>query len=39
LLIQAALETTRGRRFEAAVKLGIVRNTITRKIQVLHIEA
>jgi two-component system nitrogen regulation response regulator GlnG len=39
LLIQAALATTRGRRIEAAVKLGIGRNTITRKIQELRIEA
>ena len=39
LLIQAALATTRGRRIEAAVKLGIGRNTITRKIQELHIES
>jgi len=39
LLIQAALATTRGRRIEAAVKLGIGRNTITRKIQELQIEA
>ena len=39
LLIQAALATTRGRRIEAAVKLGIGRNTIARKIQELHIEA
>jgi two-component system nitrogen regulation response regulator GlnG len=39
LLIQAALATTRGRRIEAAVKLGIGRNTITRKIQELHIDA
>jgi two-component system, NtrC family, nitrogen regulation response regulator GlnG len=31
-LIQAALSTTRGRRIEAAVKLGIGRNTITRKM-------
>ena len=38
LLIQAALATTRGRRIEAALKLGIGRNTITRKIQELHIE-
>jgi two-component system nitrogen regulation response regulator GlnG len=38
LLIQAALATTRGRRIEAAVKLGIGRNTITRKIQELKIE-
>jgi two-component system, NtrC family, nitrogen regulation response regulator GlnG len=34
-LIQAALATTRGRRIEAAQKLGIGRNTITRKIQEL----
>lgn len=34
-LIQAALATTRGRRIEAAHKLGIGRNTITRKIQEL----
>ena len=38
LLIQAALASTRGRRIEAAVKLGIGRNTITRKIQELKIE-
>jgi two-component system, NtrC family, nitrogen regulation response regulator GlnG len=37
-LIQAALSTTRGRRIEAAIKLGIGRNTITRKIQELGIE-
>lgn len=37
-LIQAALTTTRGRRIEAAVKLGIGRNTITRKIQELGLE-
>jgi len=37
-LIQAALATTRGRRIEAAHKLGIGRNTITRKIQELGIE-
>jgi two-component system nitrogen regulation response regulator GlnG len=37
-LIQAALATTRGRRIEAAVKLGIGRNTITRKIQELGID-
>jgi two-component system nitrogen regulation response regulator GlnG len=37
-LIQAALATTRGRRIEAAQKLGIGRNTITRKIQDLGIE-
>lgn len=37
-LIQAALSTTRGRRIEAAVKLGIGRNTITRKIQELGLD-
>jgi two-component system nitrogen regulation response regulator GlnG len=37
-LIQAALAATRGRRIEAAQKLGIGRNTITRKIQELGIE-
>ncbi len=37
-LIQTALATTRGRRIEAAHKLGIGRNTITRKIQELHLE-
>ncbi|WP_295522660.1 nitrogen regulation protein NR(I) [Limnohabitans sp. Rim8] len=37
-LIQSALATTRGRRIEAAHKLGIGRNTITRKIQELGID-
>ncbi len=37
-LIHAALELTRGRRIEAAHKLGIGRNTITRKIQELGLE-
>lgn len=37
-LIQAALFSTRGRRIEAAHKLGIGRNTITRKIQELGLE-
>jgi two-component system nitrogen regulation response regulator GlnG len=37
-LIQTALAATRGRRIEAAQKLGIGRNTITRKIQELHLE-
>ena len=37
-LILAALEHTRGRRIEAANKLGIGRNTITRKIQELRLE-
>ena len=36
-LIRAALASTRGRRIEAAQKLGIGRNTITRKIQELGI--
>jgi two-component system nitrogen regulation response regulator GlnG len=34
-MIQTALEITRGRRIEAAQRLGIGRNTITRKIQEL----
>ena len=38
-LIAAALAATRGRRIEAAQKLGIGRNTITRKIQELGIDA
>ena len=37
-LILSALSTTRGRRIEAAQKLGIGRNTITRKIQELGID-
>jgi two-component system nitrogen regulation response regulator GlnG len=37
-LILAALDATRGRRIEAAHKLGIGRNTITRKIQELGLE-
>jgi two-component system nitrogen regulation response regulator GlnG len=37
-LIQTALQNTRGRRIEAAQKLGIGRNTITRKIQELGME-
>ena len=37
-LIEVALRTTRGRRIEAAHKLGIGRNTITRKIQELGID-
>jgi two-component system nitrogen regulation response regulator GlnG len=37
-LIQTALAHTRGRRIDAAHKLGIGRNTITRKIQELGIE-
>jgi two-component system nitrogen regulation response regulator GlnG len=37
-LIQTALSNTRGRRIEAAQKLGIGRNTITRKIQELGLD-
>ena len=37
-LILAALANTKGRRIEAAHKLGIGRNTITRKIQELGLE-
>ena len=37
-LIRTALEITRGRRIEAAQKLGIGRNTITRKIQELGLD-
>ena len=37
-LIQAALANTKGRRIEAAQRLGIGRNTITRKIQELGLE-
>ena len=37
-LILSALSNTRGRRIEAAQKLGIGRNTITRKIQELRLE-
>jgi two-component system nitrogen regulation response regulator GlnG len=37
-MIRTALALTRGRRIEAAQKLGIGRNTITRKIQELGLE-
>jgi two-component system nitrogen regulation response regulator GlnG len=37
-LIHTALELTRGRRIEAAQRLGIGRNTITRKIQELGLD-
>jgi two-component system, NtrC family, nitrogen regulation response regulator GlnG len=37
-MIHTALEVTRGRRIEAAHKLGIGRNTITRKIQELGLD-
>ena len=36
-VIRAALRHTHGRRIEAAQRLGIGRNTITRKIQDLNI--
>ena len=36
--IRTALRQTRGRRIDAAQRLGIGRNTITRKIQELHLE-
>jgi two-component system, NtrC family, nitrogen regulation response regulator GlnG len=38
-MIRAALDVTRGRRIEAAQRLGIGRNTISRKIQDLGIDA
>jgi len=38
-LIRTALDVTRGRRIEAAQKLGIGRNTITRKIQELDLKS
>jgi two-component system nitrogen regulation response regulator GlnG len=38
VVIRAALRHTRGRRIDAAVRLGIGRNTITRKIQELRLE-
>lgn len=38
-VIRAALEVTHGRRMEAAQRLGIGRNTITRKIQELGLDA
>lgn len=38
ILISRALQHTNGRRIEAAVQLGIGRNTLTRKIQELGIE-
>jgi two-component system nitrogen regulation response regulator GlnG len=37
-MIHTALEVTRGRRIEAAQRLGIGRNTITRKIQELGLD-
>lgn len=38
IMIQAALKATHGKRIEAAQRLGIGRNTITRKIQDLGID-
>jgi two-component system nitrogen regulation response regulator GlnG len=38
ILLQSALEASRGRRVEAASRLGIGRNTITRKLRDLGIE-
>ena len=38
-LIRTALSATHGRRMEAAQRLGIGRNTITRKIQELGLDA
>ncbi len=37
-VIREALDFTRGRKVEAAERLGIGRNTITRKIQELNLE-
>ena len=37
-IIRAALRHTRGRRIDAALRLGIGRNTITRKIQELRLD-
>jgi two-component system nitrogen regulation response regulator GlnG len=37
-VLSAALEVTRGRKVEAATRLGIGRNTITRKLQELQID-
>jgi len=37
-MITVALDVTRGRRIEAAQRLGIGRNTITRKIQELGLD-
>lgn len=37
-VIRTALKHTRGRRIDAALRLGIGRNTITRKIQDLRLE-
>ncbi|MFQ6691205.1 helix-turn-helix domain-containing protein, partial [Bordetella bronchiseptica] len=38
ILLQSALDASRGRRVEAASRLGIGRNTITRKLRELGID-
>jgi len=38
-VIDAALKACRGRRVEAAARLGMGRNTITRKLRELDMEA
>ncbi|MFM8557495.1 MAG: helix-turn-helix domain-containing protein, partial [Betaproteobacteria bacterium] len=38
VVIRTALRHTRGRRIDAALRLGIGRNTITRKVQELKLE-
>ena len=38
ILLQTALDACRGRRVEAAARLGIGRNTITRKLRELGME-
>ena len=38
ILIQTALTASRGRRIEGAVRLGIGRNTLTRKLHELGID-
>ena len=38
VILKAALRHTRGRRIDAALRLGIGRNTITRKIAELKLE-
>ena len=39
ILISSALQFTHGRKNEAAIRLGIGRNTITRKLAELNIES
>ena len=38
VLVRAALAATKGRRMEAAERLGVGRNTLTRKIRALGLE-